>query len=257
MKIKYLFLILFIAGCTKNEPGWKTGQIFQKDKFPPPIGNGRPGFTSMNPTHTGVTAANQIGEKEVLENQHLMHGSGVALGDVNGDGLIDIYIARIRENNVLYLNKGNWQFEDVSESAGVSCSSRYSTGAVFADVDGDRDLDLIVTALGGPNSLFINKGDGTFNESKLASNLANPGSTSSALADVDNDGDLDLYITNYKRLAIRDSLPPPILSFDNTLIELANNRWIVRPPFNQHYEAEVRNNILPVSYTHLTLPTKA
>ena len=244
MKIKYLFLILFIAGCTKNEPGWKTGQIFQKDKFPPPIGNGRPGFTSMNPTHTGVTAANQIGEKEVLENQHLMHGSGVALGDVNGDGLIDIYIARIRENNVLYLNKGNWQFEDVSESAGVSCSSRYSTGAVFADVDGDRDLDLIVTALGGPNSLFINKGDGTFNESKLASNLANPGSTSSALADVDNDGDLDLYITNYKRLAIRDSLPPPILSFDNTLIELANNRWIVRPPFNQHYEAEVRNNIL-------------
>ena len=110
-----------------------------------------------------------------------MHGSGVALGDVNGDDLIDIYIARIRENNVLYLNKGNWEFEDVSEAAGVSCSSRYSTGAVFADVDGDRDLDLIVTALGGPNSLFINKGDGTFNESRLASNLDNPGSTSSAL----------------------------------------------------------------------------
>ena len=233
-----------MAGCTKNEPGWKTGQVFRKDKLSPPIGNGKSGFTSINSTHTGVTAANQIGDKEVLENQHLMHGSGVALGDANGDGLIDIYIARIRENNVLYLNKGNWQFEDVSEAAGVSCSSRYSTGAVFADVDGDRDLDLIVTALGGPNSLFINKGDGTFNESRLASNLDNPGSTSSALADVDNDGDLDLYITNYKRLAIRDSLPPPILSFENTLIELTNNRWIVRPPFNQHYEAEVRNNIL-------------
>ena len=246
MKIKYLFPILFllIAGCTKNEAGWETGQILRKDNLPPPIGSGRSGFTSMNPTHTGVTAANQIGEKEVLENQHLMHGSGVALGDANGDGLIDIYIARIRENNVLYLNKGNWQFEDVSESAGVSCATRYSTGAVFADVDGDRDLDLIVTALGGPNSLFINKGDGTFNESRLPSNLDNPGSTSSALADVDNDGDLDLYITNYKRLAIRDSLPPPILSFENTLFELTNNRWVVRPPFNQHYEAEVRNNIL-------------
>ena len=141
-----------MAGCTKNEPGWKTGQVFRKDKLSPPIGNGRSGFTSINSTHTGVTAANQIGEKEVLENQHLMHGSGVALGDANGDGLIDIYIARIRENNVLYLNKGNWQFEDVSEAAGVSCSSRYSTGAVFADVDGDRDLDLIVTALGRPNS---------------------------------------------------------------------------------------------------------
>ena len=195
MKIKYLFLILFLfmVGCTKNEPGWGTGQIFRKDKLSLPIGNGRFGFTSMNPTHTGVTAANQIGEKEVLENQHLMHGSGVALGDVNGDDLIDIYIARIRENNVLYLNKGNWEFEDVSEAAGVSCSSRYSTGAVFADVDGDRDLDLIVTALGGPNSLFINKGDGTFNESRLASNLDNPGSTSSALAYVDNDGDRFIY----------------------------------------------------------------
>ena len=76
MKIKYLFLILFLfmAGCTKNESGWKTGQIFRKDKFPQPIGNGRAGFTSINSTHTGVTAVNQIGEKEVLENQHLMHG---------------------------------------------------------------------------------------------------------------------------------------------------------------------------------------
>ena len=61
---------------------------------------------------------------------------------------------------------------------------------------------------------------------------------------MDNDGDLDLYITNYKRLAMRDSLPPPIISFDNTLMELTNNRWIVMPPFNKEYETAVQNNIL-------------
>ena len=96
-----------------------------------------------------------------MENQHLMHGSGVALGDVNGDGWVDIYISRIRESNILYINKGNWTFEDQTVSAGVACENCYSTGSTFADVDGDRDLDLIVTALGGPNSVFINDGNGT------------------------------------------------------------------------------------------------
>ena len=231
-------------GCTQNTPGWKKGEMVKSEKLIAIIGNGQSGFTEMNPTQTGITAANQIGEKEVLGNQHLMHGSGIALGDVNGDGWVDIYMARIRESNVLYINKGNWAFEDATASAGVACKNRYSTGSVFADVDGDRDLDLIVTALGGPNSLFINNGSGIFTETILPSQLDSPGSTSSALADVDNDGDLDLYITNYKRLAMRDSLPPPVLSFENTLMELTNNRWIVMPPFNQHYETEVRNNIL-------------
>jgi len=240
----FFILIILFMGCTQNTPGWKKGEVVKSEKLIAIIGNGQSGFTEMNPTQTGITAANQIGEKEVLENQHLMHGSGIALGDVNGDGWVDIYMARIRESNVLYINKGNWVFEDATASAGVACKNRYSTGSVFADVDGDHDLDLIVTALGGPNSLFINNGSGIFTETILPSQLDSPGSTSSALADVDNDGDLDLYITNYKRLAMRDSLPPPVLSFENTLMELTNNRWIVMPPFNQHYETEVRNNIL-------------
>ena len=125
-----------------------------------------------------------------------MHGSGIALGDVNGDGWVDIYMARIRESNVLYINKGNWAFEDATAYAGVACKNRYSTGSVYADVDGDRDLDLIVTALGGPNSLFINNGSGIFTETILSSQLDSPGSTSSALADVDNDGDLDIAVNN-------------------------------------------------------------
>ncbi|MDP6340088.1 MAG: FG-GAP-like repeat-containing protein [Candidatus Marinimicrobia bacterium] len=242
--ISLLIPLVLFFGCVQQDPGWEEGQVYKVETLNSPIGSNTPGFTELDPSETGVTAANEIGEKEVLENQHLMDGSGVALGDVNGNGLVDIYIPRIRESNVLYINKGNWTFEDVTTSAGVACEGRYSSGSTFADVDGDSDLDLIVTALGGPNSLFINDGTGKFNERKLDSFLDRPGSTSSALADVDNDGDLDLYITNYKRLAIRDSLPPPVISFDNTLMEITNNRWIVMPPFNKEYETKVVNNIL-------------
>ena len=246
MKYAIVTLISFVLflGCAQNDPGWEKGQVYKIESLNAPIGTNTTGFTELDPSETGVNAANKIGQKEVMENQHLMHGSGVALGDVNGDGWVDIYIPRIRESNILYINKGNWTFEDQTTSAGIACANRYSTGSTFADVDGDNDLDLILTALGGPNSIFINDGNGKFTEKKLASFLDRPGSTSSALADIDNDGDLDLYITNYKRLAMRDSLPPPVISFDNTLMEITNNRWIVMPPFNKEYETSVRNNLL-------------
>ena len=219
--ISYITFLLFFLGCSQKDPGWASGQVFKSEPLTIVLKDDQVGFSEMPSSKTGVTTSNHIGEKEIMENQHLMHGSGVALGDINGDGLVDIYVPRLREPNVLYINKGNWIFEDITASAGVACSNRYSTGSTFADIDGDRDLDLIVTALGGPNSLFINNGDGSFDETILSSTLERPGSTSSALADVDNDGDLDLYITNYKRIAMRDSLPPPIISFDNTLMELS------------------------------------
>ena len=161
--------LFFLFGCTEKDPEWKKGHIYKVEPLSQPIGSNAPGFTEVNPSETGVIAANKIGQKEVIENQHLMHGSGVALGDVNGDGWVDIYIPRIRESNILYINKGNWTFEDQTVSTGVACENRYSTGSTFADVDGDRDLDLIVTALGGPNSVFINDGNGKFKERKLSS----------------------------------------------------------------------------------------
>ena len=180
---KFLLSLLcaIVLSCS-DEVGWNNQEpinfrdlTFDEELY----GTGQDGFSEIFSTYSGVNASNDISEKEILENQHLMHGSGVALGDVNGDGLVDIYIPRIKEDNVLYINKGEWQFEDFTLVAGVAAPNRYSNGSVFADVDGDRDLDLIVTALGGPNSLFINDGNGIFVEKKLDSKLNNPGSTSS------------------------------------------------------------------------------
>ena len=242
-RLNYIILIIFFTGCS-NTNKKNTAQLINIESLNEILITESDGFTEVDPSVTGIIAKNEIGEKEILENQHLMHGSGIALGDMNGDGWVDIYIPRLKENNLLFMNMGNWKFKDVTQTSGVACPNRYSNGSVFADVDGDRDLDLIVTALGGPNSIFFNDGKGKFTESKLDSKLSSPGSTSSALADVDNDGDLDLYITNYKRLAMRDSLPPPVISFDNTLMEITNNRWIVLPPYNKEYEAAVKGDVL-------------
>jgi hypothetical protein len=117
---------------------------------------------------------------------------------VDGDGLCDLYFCSQDGPNVLYRNLGNWKFEDVTASAGVACPGQHSIGATFVDVNGDGSLDLIVTARGGPNRLFINDGKGHFTE-----DLTFPGrtsrlaSTSIAVADIDGDGALDIYICNY------------------------------------------------------------
>ena len=85
-------------------------------------------------------------------NQNLLNGSGVALGDYDGDGLCDIYLCDLGGTNVLYRNLGGWKFQDVTREAGVTCPNQSSTGAVFADINGDGWLDLLVTSMGGPNA---------------------------------------------------------------------------------------------------------
>lgn len=129
------------------------------------------------------------------------NGAGVALGDVNNDGLLDIYFTGNMVDSKLYLNKGNNQFEDISDSAGVACANVWSSGATFADVNGDGLLDLYVCKSGKPegerrhNELFINNGDLTFTERAAEYNLNINGlSIHSAFFDYDKDGDLDVYI---------------------------------------------------------------
>ena len=126
--------------------------------------NGRSGFRLLNSSDTGILFTNFLADDHSLTNRNLLSGSGVAAGDVDGDGLVDLYFCGLDNNNVLYRNRGNWKFEDVTASAGLACSNQYSTGAVFADVDGDGVLDLLVNALGGGTRLFLNDGKGHFRE---------------------------------------------------------------------------------------------
>jgi hypothetical protein len=205
---------------------------------------GQPGFRPLAPARTGVSFANAVSDELILENEFLSNGSGVAIGDVDGDGLADVYLARIEGPNALYRNLGDWRFEDVAQAAGVDAPDRYSTGAVLVDADGDRDLDLLLTALGGPNSLFLNDGRGRFVDATDESGLASDrGSTTSALADVDGDGDLDLYVANYKRVAVTNLLPPEERTMSRTVMEV-DGEFVVRPEFREHYMVVWRGNQL-------------
>ncbi len=166
--------------------------------------NGRVGFTRMPSTTTGVTFTNRLSQVTLASNRLLEIGSGVALGDVDGDGLVDLYFCRTEGPNVLYRNRGQWKFTDITDTAGVACPDQFSTGAVLVDFDGDGDLDLLVNSLGGGTRAFLNDGQAKFSE-LIESGLARQlGATSMALADVDGDGDLDLYVTNYRTDTFHD-----------------------------------------------------
>src|SRR4029078_1029017 len=103
-------------------------------------------------------------------------------------------LAKTEGCSALYRNRGGWQFEDVTKSAGVGACDRYSTGTAFADIDGDGDLDLVLVATRGPNAIFVNDGKGHFTERRdLGVDTAGKGATTVTLADVDGNG--TLYIS--------------------------------------------------------------
>ena len=135
--------------------------------------------------------------------RNFYNGGGVALGDINNDGLIDIYLTGNIVDNKMFLNKGAFQFEDITKASGLECPNVWSTGATFADINGDGLLDLYICKSGAPggenrhNELFINNGDLTFSEESKKYNLDILGlSVHAAFFDYDKDGDLDCYILN-------------------------------------------------------------
>ena len=129
----------------------------------------------------------------------------MAAGDIDGDGRCDLYFCGLDRPNALYRNLGNWKFEDIAASAGVAGQDLDATGAAFADMDGDGDLDLLVNSIGQGTHLYLNDGKGRFQESLRSGGLnRGRGGMSMALADIDGDGDLDVYIANYRVQTIRD-----------------------------------------------------
>ncbi len=167
-------------------------------------------FTSIDSTQSGINFINEVNERpdfNVITYRNFYNGGGVATGDINNDGLPDIYFTSNQHQNKLYLNitkpGGKLQFEDITEKAKVGGTKAWSTGVSMADVNADGWLDIYVCNAGDingdnkENELFINNGDLTFTERAQDYNLNNKGySTHAAFFDYDHDGDLDCYILN-------------------------------------------------------------
>jgi len=169
-------------------------------------------FTRLPSSHTHIKFKNIIQESEgfnVLEYGYLYNGGGVAIGDINNDSLPDIYFTGNLVSNKLYLNKGDFSFEDITENAGVKADDAWNTGVTMADVNGDGYLDIYVCrsadtrSASRRNLLFINNGaasgkDLTFTEKAAEYGIDDPAySTQAAFFDYDKDGDLDLYLLNH------------------------------------------------------------
>ena len=163
-------------------------------------------FELLDNQSTGINIINEIEttrDLHVFRYRNFYNGGGVSIGDVNNDGLADVYLTINRGPNKLYLNKGDFKFEDITESAGVAGTKQWSTGVVMVDINSDGFLDIYVCNAGivsgdeQDNELYINNGDGTFTEKAESYNLADSGiTTHAAFFDYDLDGDLDVYILN-------------------------------------------------------------
>lgn len=158
-------------------------------------------------TDTGIQFSNQVHDTKdfnILNYRNFYNGGGVAIGDINNDGFADVFFTANQGSNKLYLNKGNWKFEDISEKAGFRDKKQWSTGVVMVDINNDGWLDIFVCNAGSMsdsslrrNQLFINNHDLTFTESAAEYGLDDAGYTTQvSFFDYDLDGDLDCFIIN-------------------------------------------------------------
>ncbi len=187
--VHFILLPLLLYSCNSNNN--KTNQL----------------FTLLSSSATGIDFINQLDETEqfnIIKYLYFNNGAGVASGDINNDGLADIYFTSNQHPNRLYLNKGNLKFEDITEEAGVAGSGDWKTGVTMADINGDGFLDIYICQVGnykgikGRNQLFINHGDLKFTEEAHSWGLDFEGfSTQAAFFDYDMDGDLDMYLLNH------------------------------------------------------------
>ena len=169
-------------------------------------------FTLLDAKETGIDFFNKVKNQKnfnIFKYRNFYNGGGVAIGDINNDGLADIYLTGNMVANKLYLNKGNFEFEDISKSAGIEGNKPWSTGVVMVDLNQDGLLDIYVSNAGNlkgnnhDNDLYINNGDLTFTEKAAEFNLAKTGfSTHASFFDYDKDGDLDAYILNNSNIPV-------------------------------------------------------
>jgi len=169
-------------------------------------------FTLLNSEETGIDFFNEVKNQKnfnIFKYRNFYNGGGVAIGDINNDGLADIYLTGNMVANKLYLNKGDLEFEDISKASGIEGNKPWSTGVVMVDINSDGLLDIYVSNAGNmkgnnhDNDLYINNGDLTFTEKAAEYNLDKTGfSTHATFFDYDKDGDLDVYILNNSNIPV-------------------------------------------------------
>jgi hypothetical protein len=190
----HIMVIVFLLACTES--------VEKRDTL----------FTLLEGDDTNIEFANQLdfkGSFNIYTYRNFYNGGGVGLADINNDGLLDIYFVANMSENKLYLNKGSFEFEDITESSNCAGSHGWSTGVSMADVNGDGWIDIYVCNSGEiegddrRNELFINNGDLTFSEKAEQFGLNDPGySIHGAFFDFDKDNDLDFYLCNNSYKAI-------------------------------------------------------
>lgn len=184
-----------ILGCAGNDAIEKNSGNTDKEKI----------FTKLLPEDTGIVFKNNLVENDTLNYftyPYIYMGGGISAGDINNDGLTDLFFSGNMVDNKLYLNQGELNFKDVTEESGLSGDRRWYTGTTMADVNGDGLMDIYCLVAGQSgnkkNQLFINQGDNTFKEQASNLGLDDAGnSVDATFFDFDNDGDLDVYVANY------------------------------------------------------------
>lgn len=209
-RIVLFFLILIFVSCSK--------------------GNSETLFTKLDASATGIDFQNVVKNGEnmnIFKYRNFYNGGGVAIGDINNDGLADVFFTSNQGTNKLYLNKGNLKFEDISKKSGIEGKKAWSTGVVMVDINGDGLLDIYVCDAGSnidairKSQLYINNGNLSFTEKAAEYNLADTGiTTHAAFFDYDKDGDLDCYILN------NSFIPVGTLNYSNKR-ELRDKDWDV------------------------------
>jgi hypothetical protein len=184
--VVFLFLVALFSNCSKDN----TNLL----------------FTKLDASKTGINFVNEVkndANMNIFKYRNFYNGGGVAIGDINNDGLADVFFTSNLGENKLYLNKGNLKFEDISKKAGINLPKSWSTGVSMIDINGDGLLDIYVSNAGNninairKSQLYINNGNLTFIDKAEEYNLAETGiTTHAAFFDYDKDGDLDCYILN-------------------------------------------------------------
>jgi hypothetical protein len=233
----FFIIVIICFGCAKNEFVKKANEANTQFTLVP---------KSISQIDF-VNTVNQTNDFNCLNYTYALLGGGVAVGDINNDGLEDIYFISNQNSNKLYLNKGDFSFEDITESSNTSDSEGWSTGVSMIDINNDGWLDIYVcksASIENPNlrenKLFINLRNGTFKEDAKSWGLNHNGfSIQSYFFDYDKDGDLDMYLVNHR------------IDFENTLRLEQNENQKFYPETSDHLFRNDGNY-----FTNVTLQAK-